>query len=554
MDKLLHHYERELGRLREAARQYAAVHPNTAAALELEAGASTDPEVERLLQSVALLNAAMQQLIEQGRSEFHAALLQSLQPHYLRVVPACGIVHVDTSAGRPNEISCVSCLPRGTLMSAGAIRFTTAYDIDLAPIAITDARFQPTVDLPAILRLPSEATSALVITINTTANSASFDQPPLPKLRIHIDRSPELLDAILMRSLCVCLETEGGWQLLPATPFSPVGCGQDEPLIPAHFGQQSSRLQTELCHLPSKFGFVDLDLAAMSTCCAQGCKRISLHVVLPRCDARLRAASAANFRLFSTPVVNTFRQAATPIRMDGRSEAYPVIPREPGCEIYSINGVEVMSQGGNTVLPPFHGIEHTSPGPYWQLDEQEGVAIRLIDREQRAASLPAGTVAVQLTCTNSDPLHRPESLTLETSALGFPIRFLGSITTPKRFADPMSFCDGCYAEDTTLPTICKLLQLHGSKITENLKSLVARPSSAWIDHPMGRIHMQGVDFTLTVDEPAMQGHSIHVLAEVLSRTLADKTRQNRFAQLRIVNEEGQLLHVVPPRIGIRSVV
>ena len=35
MDKLLHHYERELGRLREATRRYAEAHPNTAAALEL---------------------------------------------------------------------------------------------------------------------------------------------------------------------------------------------------------------------------------------------------------------------------------------------------------------------------------------------------------------------------------------------------------------------------------------------------------------------------------------------------------------------------------------
>lgn len=88
MEKLLHHYEQELVRLREATRRYAEAHPNTAEALELGPDASTDPEVERLLQSVALLNAATQKMIEDGRSEFHRALLQTLQPHYLRKLPA----------------------------------------------------------------------------------------------------------------------------------------------------------------------------------------------------------------------------------------------------------------------------------------------------------------------------------------------------------------------------------------------------------------------------------------------------------------------------------
>ena len=77
MVTLLHHYEQQLGRLRQATRQYADAHPATAAALELEGDAGTDPEVERLLQSVALLNAGMQQMIEDGRSDCHKALLQT---------------------------------------------------------------------------------------------------------------------------------------------------------------------------------------------------------------------------------------------------------------------------------------------------------------------------------------------------------------------------------------------------------------------------------------------------------------------------------------------
>jgi len=169
MEDLLHHYEQELSRLREATRRYAEAHANTAAALELGPDASTDPEVERLLQSVALLNAATQQMIEDGRSEFHRALLQTLQPHYLRVVPACGIVQIDTSHARPNEISSLNKLPRGTSLHCGANKFATTYEACIAPIAITKVKYQPTIDLPASLSLPRDATSALIIELQCTA-------------------------------------------------------------------------------------------------------------------------------------------------------------------------------------------------------------------------------------------------------------------------------------------------------------------------------------------------------------------------------------------------
>ena len=227
MDKLLHHYERELSRLREATRQYAAKHPDTAAALELGRDASTDPEVERLLQSVALLNAATQQLIEDGRDEFHKALLQTFQPHYLQPLPACGIASIDTSKATANEISTVTRMPRGTVLRSGTNRFTTTSDTFIAPLAIAGASFHPTLDLPPSLRLPGDATCALSIAIETTSNNASFDQPPLARLRVHVHAEPALraalLDAILMNSLCTCINAAAAgdcWLHPPSPPLA----------------------------------------------------------------------------------------------------------------------------------------------------------------------------------------------------------------------------------------------------------------------------------------------------------------------------------------------
>jgi len=555
MVTLLHHYEQQLGRLRQATRQYADAHPATAAALELGGDTSTDPEVERLLQSVALLNASMQQMIEDGRSDCHKALLQTLQPHYLRAIPACGIIQVDTSAARPNEISTVSRLPRGTILRAEASKFFITSEVCIAPISIASAKFRPTLDLPATLRLPGEATSALCISLEATSSSATFDQPPLAMLRLCVDGEPDmragLLDAILMHSQCVCLEAGGSWRVLAHSPFTAAATSNEDSLLPRHPGQQVPRLLTEFFHLPQKFDFIGLDLHAISACCPPGCKRITLHIVLPACDPRLRHASATNFRLSCAPVINLFPQAATPIRMDGRSEAYPVTPSQSGLVIYSIDKVSLMSRNGDRVLPPFHGNAHTDPGPYWQLDESEGFALNFVDREQRPARLETGTVSVQLTCTNAELSRSASRLTTEASVGSFPIRFMHSPTASRRLPSPSAVCDSLYAEDTTLPAVRKLLQLHGCPYTEHLKSLSAKPSTAWLNHPMGRIHMHGTEFTLLVDQAALRTHSIHMLAEILLAALADKLRENRFAHLRIASEIGQVLCEVGPRVGTR---
>ncbi|MTW13874.1 type VI secretion system baseplate subunit TssF [Pseudoduganella eburnea] len=558
MEKLLHHYEQELVRLREATRRYAEKHPNTASALELGPDASTDPEVERLLQSVALLNAATQKMIEEGRGEFHKALLQTLQPHYLRVVPACAIAHVDTSSARPNEINAVSRLPLGAILCAGANKFTTAYEACIAPIAIADVKFQLTIDLPASLSLPGDATSALIIGLHCTANSASFNQPPVRNLRIHIAGEPglrgALLDAILMHGRCVCLEADGAWHALAKPPFAAVGEGDAEALLPSQAGPQSPRLLTEYFHFPQKFDFIDLDLEGISAVCAPGCKQISLHIVLPSCNPRLRAACIESLRLGCTPAINIFPLPAAPIRLDGRSGAYPLHPKLTGCEIYSVEKVALVKASGEQIIPPFHGKEHSIAGPYWQLDEQEGIALKFIDREQRPFNLQSGTIAAHLTCTNSHPLHRSAKLATEANTVCFPIQFLGEITAPGFSPEYGQLAQSLYTEDTTLPDLCRQLRLHGCKFAESLKGLVAKPTTAWLEHAMGRVHMYGTEFTVLVDEPALQEQSIYIFAEMLTVALADKLRENRFAQLRIANANGQVLHCAKPRVGTRPLL
>ena len=63
-DDLLSYYRRELDYVRQAGREFARMHPQTAARLELGGMESPDPHVERLIESFALLTARVRNKIE----------------------------------------------------------------------------------------------------------------------------------------------------------------------------------------------------------------------------------------------------------------------------------------------------------------------------------------------------------------------------------------------------------------------------------------------------------------------------------------------------------
>ena len=57
-------YERELAFLRQMTREFATRYPSTAGRLLLEANASSDPHVERMLEGFALIGARIQHRLD----------------------------------------------------------------------------------------------------------------------------------------------------------------------------------------------------------------------------------------------------------------------------------------------------------------------------------------------------------------------------------------------------------------------------------------------------------------------------------------------------------
>ena len=89
-DSLLQYYSRELEFLRLRARQFADSHPGTATRLGMAGEHISDPHMERLLESVAFLNARLEKRLDDSYPQLAECLLRLLFPHFLRSMPVYG--------------------------------------------------------------------------------------------------------------------------------------------------------------------------------------------------------------------------------------------------------------------------------------------------------------------------------------------------------------------------------------------------------------------------------------------------------------------------------
>src|ERR1700687_1993114 len=108
-DALFRHYERELLFIRQLAQEFAKQYPAAAGRLLLEPNRSTDPHVERLIESFALLAGRIHHKIDDEFPELTDALLGVLYPHYLAPVPSMAVVQFQLDPDRGE-------LPNGFLL------------------------------------------------------------------------------------------------------------------------------------------------------------------------------------------------------------------------------------------------------------------------------------------------------------------------------------------------------------------------------------------------------------------------------------------------------
>ena len=597
MDELLPYYERELSHLREYSEDFAQRFPKIAGHLLPADEHVDDPAIEQFVQAIALLDARIAKKLKDDYVQCVEALLDVMHPHYLRPFPACTIAQFSmTSAteGGPNSLR----LARGTELVSRSIngvqcRFRTAYDVTLAPLAISEAHYMPSAVAPVVL--PLKAAGIVSITFESTAPQLDLRSLGLRTVRTYLNGEASfiaaLADGLFIHAMAGYVEAEGDglWKPLPTVPVAQAGFDRDDALLDYPWKSNPAyRPLAEYFGFPEKHDFADFDLGAMLDT-AGACRRMTLHVVLkeghgnPHAARLLDALSATHFRLFAAPVVNLFRRPGEPIHVTHREVAYPVVAdagHAAAYDIHSIDSVHLVrrTQTHSRVIefrPIFsqrHGDDPRSVH-YWFARRDPLVAsaspgyetaISVIETDFDPMASQTDTLSLELTCTNRDLPSRlavgleggdlflgdrydnhNHDLSISAAMLRRPIqtlRFERTDALRMRLASHLTLDQLSLAgmDIEALKAALVLYDVRRSPVTlrhiEGIVGLEVR--DAVIELP-GRPFMTAVhgdELRMTLDEKHFAGASIATFVGAVDAFLGDCVELNRFVQLVVVSK------------------
>ncbi|PHV37543.1 type VI secretion system baseplate subunit TssF [Janthinobacterium sp. BJB304] len=593
MEQLLPYYERELGLFRQYTREFSSRYPKAAGRLLIAGDTCEDPHVERLIQSVALLTARVAKRLDDAYPQFTHSLLETLYPHYLRPFPSCSIVRIaaDEAPGG-GQLAQVAHVARGTVLRSQpvqgvACKFTSAYDVTLAPLAISRLHFSPLIDAPPGLRLPAGASALLSIQFTSSSDNYQLDQAGLSSLRLFADGEPSvraaLLDALFLRGMgaYVALDEHSPWLAVDGTPMAPAGYADDDALIPVSARSHPAlRLLTEYFAFPEKFHFIDVAWSLLAALLPKQCRQFTLHLPLKgvRSDSHearlLSGVSRDNLLPGCTPVVNLFAKSGVPIRLTHTEPDYALVADATHAFAYDIHSIETVTlvrkdEAGerlSTFLPLYATPQgsRTEHGQYWLAHRDEAVAavspghemrLSLIDPQFSPGSAACATVSTQLLCSNRDlptQLHYGSpsgDLLAEDVPDGIPARFLRKPTPSMRFlADThwrlIAHLSLNYSSLTQagLGDFQKMLSLYDlphspttQRLIQGIVTLEHGSTRAWMPTVPFPTLMPGIAIRLGIDEQAFVGSSVYIFAQVLQRYFALNSQLNCFSQLTLLS-------------------
>ncbi|MDQ4627948.1 type VI secretion system baseplate subunit TssF [Janthinobacterium lividum] len=614
MEQLLPYYERELGLFRQYTREFSSRYPKAAGRLLIAGETCEDPHIERLIQSVALLTARVAKRLDDAYPQFTHSLLDTLYPHYLRPFPSCSIVRIaaDEAPGG-GQLDQVAHVARGTVLRSQpvqgvACKFTSTYDVTLAPLVISRLHFSPVIDAPPGLRLPAGASALLSIQFTSSSDNYHLDQPDFARLRLFADGEPSvraaLLDALFLRGAgaYVALDEHSPWQAVDGTPLAPAGYAEDDALIPISARSHPAlRLLTEYFAFPEKFHFIDIGWSLLTPLLPKQCRQFTLHLPLKgvRSDSHearlLSGVSRDNLLLGCTPVVNLFAKSGVPIRLTHTEPDYALAADATHAFAYDIHSIEAVTvvrkdetgerlssflplyaslQGAQAEYGQERGQDH---GQYWLARRDETVAaispghemrLSLIDPQFSPSSAACATVSTQLLCSNRDlpvQLHYGlpgGDLLAEDVPDGIPARFLRKPSPSMRFlADThwrlIAHLSLNYSSLTQagLGEFQKMLSLYDlprspatQRLIQGIVTLEHGSTRAWMPTVPFPTLMPGIAIRLGIDEQAFVGSSIYIFAQVVQRYFALNSQLNCFSQLTLLSHRsGEELLRCPER-------
>ena len=376
-DSLLSYFEQELRFIRNEASQFAERHPGTARALGMRKDSIDDPQIARLIESVALMNGKLQQRLDESYPELTESLVNLLFPHYLRPVPSYSMLDFAIF----EEANAKHSIPKGTEFDVASesgepVVFRTSEDIALLPIQVASAEV---LFAPFELAKPAGAENAkamLELTIKATDSGIELRDLDIDQLKLHLKGESHFalrLYDVLAHGRCqVCIQNNGKSYSLGKSALQPIGFDVNDTILPyqaASFG--GFKLLTEFFMFSERFQGFKLDLGnAMQHAIGS---EFRIQIFLNEMSVvQARSIQAQHFSLFCTPLVNLQTKVSEPLQIDFTQKQYLIyLDASQGndLEVFSVDEVLDVTEGEPFKVCQIYGDKYnsTETALRWQL-------------------------------------------------------------------------------------------------------------------------------------------------------------------------------------------
>lgn len=570
--------------LAEAGKVFAEEHPEQAAFLDVDSVSDRDPYVERLFEGFAFLSGRIHERLDDEMPEYTESLIQLLQPHFLKPIPALSIVEFKPEPGLVQE---TTVLERGLEVRSEPVggdevscRFTTTQDVRLQPIRLSNVSLHSSSPNRSSVRFQFDVDRGIALqdlTLSPLRLYFQADASTASTMHLFFTRHVSRVEIGAPSGHSTTLRGQKWVQ--------PAGLEEEQGLFPYQEGTLSSLrvLQEYLC-FRRKFWFVDLQGLDRGTT-NEEMDALEVEVVFDRPYPEERQFKTDHVRLHCTPVVNLFEEDAEPIHIDGEVGEHRVVADASSTEsvqtydVQSVVGVEDET-GIEHEYSRFFAFEHDTEDRqddrYYTTRRRLGPADRpsvylsLGDAHLRALrDVPAETLTLGVRCTNGT-LPREElkegminRLPPDVPAVAAP----RNLTRPTLLHPPphqdeadffwklISHWSFNYQSVASTEAIVGLLELYDWRNDEpNRRRLAGLRDVTWEAKDIlesGAV-LRGVEVTLEVEE----GHfadegDLCLFGLVLSRFLSSYATLNSFVHLTIITNPSEQRYEWTPHRGNR---
>jgi type VI secretion system protein ImpG len=565
IDELLKYFHQELAYLHNKGGEFAERYPKIAGYLELGPEGSTDPHVERLIESVAFLTARMQRDIQRKFPEYTQQILGSLYPHLTTPVPSISVARFEpdvTKINSPNGFF----VPRGTDLFLNDIEgntcfFKTCYDTRLWPITVEEVRI---LDLAEVGVSTLDHPTSKALGIRLRSHGVPFNKLKLRHLDFFLqgDRSfaHKIYDAVMTKASKIYLIEEGGEKAKKVSGrYNQMGFDVSQQLFPMPGNSHPAYgILMDYFVFPKKFYYLsvwDIDFSRVGQTC---------EIVMPLSNDSIREVRAQNICLGVVPIVNLFEKTTEPLKLDHTAIKYKLTPdirQEATTEIHSIQNVIVIDDqtGEAEIIPPYFASQHLNKDHHkkraWHMEREPSrfggfdIYLSFVDQNFDPKVLTNATVYAETICTNRQMAPDIPVGSQLTSSTDIPVRNIQMImhaTAPKMIADTdeaywnlIAHLNLNHLSLTALGAegLKRLLRLYANEedhvliesIVDVEQHLVTRrlTTDAW------RGFVQGIELIVTLDKHNFEGYSPLIFSAVLRQFLSLYTSINSFVELKL---------------------